>query len=86
MVRFIFQFGAASAVFLFSTIAAWYEGSAILDKPLEWRNSTPITQLMNGAVHESSNILQWDFFIFLASLCLLSGIFQGIYVMDCILL
>ena len=66
MVRFIFQFGAASAVFLFSTIAAWYEGSAILDKPLEWRNSTPITQLMYGAVHESSNILQWDFFIYAA--------------------
>ena len=66
MVRFIFQFGAASAVFLFSTIAAWYEGSAILDHPLEWRNSTPITQLMNGSVHESSNILQWDFFIYAA--------------------
>ena len=28
MFRFIFQFGAASIVFLFSAVAAWYEGSA----------------------------------------------------------
>ncbi len=66
MFRFIFQFGAASAVFLFSTVAAWYEGSAIMDHPSEWKNSTPITQLMYGTVNESSNILQWDFFIYAA--------------------
>ncbi|MCQ6282529.1 YjdJ family protein [Bacillus sp. EB600] len=66
MFRFIFQFGAASVVFLFSTLAAWYEGSAILDHPSEWLNSTPITQFMDGTVHESSNILQWDFFIYAA--------------------
>ncbi|MFB6804780.1 DUF4306 domain-containing protein [Peribacillus butanolivorans] len=55
-----------SVVFLFSIVAAWYEGkgSAILDHPSEWRNSTPITQLMYGTVHESSNILQWDIFIY----------------------
>ena len=66
MFRFIFQFGAASVVFLFSSLAAWYEGSAILDHPSEWRNSTPITQLFYGNVHESSDILQWDFFIYAA--------------------
>jgi hypothetical protein len=64
--RFIFQFGAVSAVFLFSTIAAWYEGSALLNHPSEWQNSTPITHLMYGTVHESSKILQWDFFVYAA--------------------
>lgn len=66
MFRFIFQFGAASVVFLFSSLAAWYEGSAILNHSSEWRNSTPITQLLYGNVHESSDILQWDFFIYAA--------------------
>lgn len=66
MFRFIFQFGVASVVFLFSSLAAWYEGSAILDHPSEWRNSTPITQLMYGIVHESSDISQWDFLIYAA--------------------
>lgn len=66
MFRFFFQFGAASVVFLFSALAAWYEGSAILNHSSEWRNSTPITQLMYGNVNESSDILQWDFFIYAA--------------------
>lgn len=66
MFRFIFQFGAASVVFLFSTLAAWYEGSAILDHPSEWRISTPITGMFYGNVHVSSDISQWDFFIYAA--------------------
>jgi cellobiose-specific phosphotransferase system component IIC len=66
MFRFIFQFGAASAVFLFSSLVAWYEGSALLDHPSEWRTSTPITQLVHGTVHVSSQISQWDFFVYAA--------------------
>ena len=62
MIRFIFQFVTSAGVFLFSSFVAWYEGSAILDHPSVWRNSTPFTQLMYGTVHESNNILQWDFF------------------------
>ena len=66
MFRFIFQFCVATGVFLFSTLAAWYEGSVILNHPSEWRNSTPITQLVYGEVQHSNNILQWDFFIYAA--------------------
>lgn len=66
MFRFIFQFCAVSVVFLFSSLAAWYEGSAILDHPSEWRISTPITQMFYGNVHVSSDISQWDFFIYAA--------------------
>jgi hypothetical protein len=66
MFRFIFQFGAASAVFLFSSLVAWYEGSSLLDHPSEWPSSTPITRLIHGAVHGSSQISQWDFFVYAA--------------------
>ncbi|WP_338452785.1 DUF4306 domain-containing protein [Niallia oryzisoli] len=66
MFRFIFQFCTATGVFLFSLLAAWYEGSAILVHPSEWQNSTPITQLIVGNVHVSSDISQWDFFIYAA--------------------
>lgn len=50
MIRFITQFGVAAMLLLFSTAVAWYEGSAILDNPWEWRYSTPFTQLINGRV------------------------------------
>ncbi|MBB6447444.1 YjdJ family protein [Bacillus benzoevorans] len=66
MFRFIFQFGAVSVVFLFSAIAAWYEGSALLDHPSEWKNTTPFTQLFYGPVQSDVDILQWDFFIYAA--------------------
>lgn len=66
MFRFIFQFGAASVVFLFSMIAAWYEGSALLDHPSEWKNTTPFTQWFHGPVQSERDILQWDFFIYAA--------------------
>ncbi|WP_071394270.1 DUF4306 domain-containing protein [Bacillus tuaregi] len=66
MLRYLFQFCTAFAVFLFSFLAAWYEGSALLNHPSEWRSSTPITQLMYGHVQQSSEILQWDFFVYAA--------------------
>jgi hypothetical protein len=66
MFRFIFQFGAATGVFLFSSLVAWYEGSALLDHPSEWPSSTPFTHLMYGTVHQSSQISQWDFFVYAA--------------------
>lgn len=66
MFRFIFQFGAASLVFLFAMIAAWYEGSALLDHPSEWKTSTPFTHWFRGPIQTEQDILQWDFFIYAA--------------------
>jgi len=63
MIRFITQFGVAAMLLLFSTAVAWYEGSAILDNPWEWRYSTPFTQLINGGVSYHSDISQLDYFI-----------------------
>ncbi len=37
MIRFVIQFSVSIALLLFSTAVAWYEGSAILDNPWEWR-------------------------------------------------
>ena len=59
-----FQFGLASSFLLFSTIASWYEGSAIVDNPWEWKYSTPFSQLINGPVHSSSDISQIDYLIY----------------------
>ncbi|HZH61603.1 MAG TPA: YjdJ family protein [Metabacillus sp.] len=64
MIRFITQFGVAAMFLLFSTAVAWYEGSAILNNPWEWRYSTPFTQLINGEVSNQSDISQLDYFIY----------------------
>ena len=66
MIRFIIQFGVASFFLLFSTTVAWYEGSAILDNPWEWKYSTPFTQLMYGVVSNPSDISRLDYFVYAA--------------------
>ena len=66
MFRFIFQFGAAVVVFFFAMVAAWYEGSALLDHPSEWKTTTPFTQWFHGPVQSERDISQWDFFIYAA--------------------
>lgn len=87
MFRFIFQFGAASIVFLFSACAAWYEGSALLDHPSVWKNTTPFTRLFHGSVQSETDILQWDFFIYAAKyqptypmIMLVSGLYLLLFI------
>jgi hypothetical protein len=58
------QFGLV--VILFSTVAAWYEGSAILDNPWEWKYSTPFSHMLYGEVHSDSDISQLDYFVYAA--------------------
>jgi len=43
-----------------STFIAWYEGSAIIDNSLEWKYSTPFTELFN------IDISQLDYFVYSA--------------------
>ncbi len=64
--RMFIQFGIASILMLFSTAVSWYEGSAILDNPWEWRYSTPFTQLLYGEVSKPSDISQLDYFVYAA--------------------
>ncbi|MDQ0232642.1 YjdJ family protein [Metabacillus malikii] len=66
MIRFIIQFSVVSIFLLFSTVFAWYEGSAILDNPWEWKYSTPFTQLLYGVVSNKNDISQLDYFVYAA--------------------
>jgi Domain of unknown function (DUF4306) len=60
------QFGLAVILLFFSTAAAWYEGSAILDNHWEWKYSTPFSQLLYGEVYSDSDISQLDYFVYAA--------------------
>jgi len=64
--RFLLQAGIVSISLLFSTVAAWYEGSAILTDPWEWKYSTPFSQLFYDEIQSSNQILQLDHFIYAA--------------------
>ncbi|QKY68549.1 YjdJ family protein [Lentibacillus sp. CBA3610] len=66
MFKFLLQAGIASILLLFSTVAAWYEGSAILTDPWEWKHSTPFSQLLYDEIQSSNQILQLDHFIYAA--------------------
>ena len=74
------QLGLSSMLFLFSALAAWYEGSNILQNSREWKYTAVFSQMINGEVLHSSDILLVDYFIYAAKffptfpiLMLLSG-------------
>jgi hypothetical protein len=62
----IVQFMFAILLILFSTTATWYEGSAILDNPWEWKYTALFSQWIHGEVQHHSDISQLDFFIYAA--------------------
>jgi len=49
-----------------STFIAWYEGSAIIEKPFEWKYSTPFTGLFNIEITNGHDISQLDYFVYAA--------------------
>lgn len=49
-----------------STCIAWYEGSAIIENSLEWKTSTPFTQLLNVDITNGQDISQLDYFVYAA--------------------
>jgi hypothetical protein len=66
MIKYIFQYLLASALLLFSTFAAWYEGSEIRDDPWEWKYSAFFSKMFNGEITNSADISQLDHFIYAA--------------------
>lgn len=66
MVCFFTQLGIAIIFLLLSTFASWYEGSAIVDNPWEWKYSTPFSQLLYGVVQNTYQISQLDYFVYAA--------------------
>ena len=49
-----------------STLIAWYEGSAIIENPFEWKYSTPFTRLFNIEITNGYDISQLDYFVYAA--------------------
>ena len=49
-----------------STAISWYEGSGIIDNPLEWKYSTPFSQIFNIEINNGQDISQLDYFVYAA--------------------
>jgi hypothetical protein len=62
----IIQLILASLLLVFSTGAAWYEGSAIEEVPWEWKHTAIFSQMANGQVEDRNDILQIDYFVYAA--------------------
>lgn len=67
-VLYFVQFGTAFMLFLFSSMASWYQGSALLSDPWEWKYSAKFTKLFYGAdsFKDAGDISQLDFFVYAA--------------------
>jgi hypothetical protein len=64
--RLAIQAGIGFIFLLFSTIAARYEGSALVDSPSEWKHSTPFTQILKTGFSDGRDISQLDYFVYAA--------------------
>lgn len=66
MFKYVFQLMVGFLFFMFSTIIAWYEGSAIIENSLEWKYSTPFSKLLNIEITNGHEISQLDYFFYAA--------------------
>ncbi|WP_409303937.1 YjdJ family protein [Peribacillus sp. SCS-155] len=78
--KILIQLGLSIMFLLFSTFAAWYEGSQILDDPWEWKYSAIFSNFVHGQVENVREIIWVDHFVYAAKfmpafplLMLLSG-------------
>lgn len=62
----LIQFGVVAMIWFFSALVSWYEGSAILDDPWEWKYSTPFSHWLAGPVVHEHDISQLDYFVYAA--------------------
>jgi Domain of unknown function (DUF4306) len=65
-IRYWSQVGVGLVVLGFASLVSWYEGSALLDNPWEWRYSAPLSELVHGSVTSSNDIVAIDFFVYAA--------------------
>ncbi|WP_211654950.1 DUF4306 domain-containing protein [Planococcus alpniumensis] len=56
----------AFLVFIFSTLASWYEGGQLRDISWEWKYSAVFSTWLNGPVNEADDILAIDHFVYAA--------------------
>lgn len=64
MFKYFLQLMIGGMVLLFSTVAAWYEGSAIIEHSLEWDYSTPFTHLLDIEILTGKEIVVFDYFVY----------------------
>lgn len=77
--RLLTKLGIGIVFLMFSMLATWYEGSEILDRPFEWKFSTPFS----GQVLNTSEISQLDYFVYAIKF---KPTFPAIAVLSCIYL
>ena len=64
MFKYILQLLIGGFVFLFSSLAAWYEGSGIIENSLEWKYSTPISTFLGIEIETGKEIVVLDYFVY----------------------
>lgn len=66
MFKYVLQLMIGFLFFVFSTIIAWYEGSAIIENSFDWKYSTPFSKLLNIEITNGHDISQLDYFVYAA--------------------
>ena len=66
MFKYVLQLIVGIFTLVVSTFIAWYEGSAITYKSLEWGYSTPFTKMLNIEITNGRDISQLDYFVYAA--------------------
>lgn len=66
MFKYVIQLIIGSLILLMSTAISWYEGSGIIENSLEWKHSTPFSQLFNMELNNGQDISQLDYFVYAA--------------------
>ncbi|MFD1019680.1 YjdJ family protein [Thalassobacillus hwangdonensis] len=64
--KYIIQYIVASLLLMFSTLVAWFEGSAIRQDPWEWKYTAFFSEKLNGEVTNATDLSQLDHFIYAA--------------------
>ncbi|MER2154015.1 MAG: YjdJ family protein [Solibacillus sp.] len=64
MFKYVLQIIAGILTLVVSTFIAWYEGSAIIENTLEWKHSTPFTNLFDKEIINGHDISQLDYFVY----------------------
>lgn len=66
MFKYVIQLILGFLTLLMSSAISWYEGSDIIDNTLEWKYSTPFSQIFNIEINNGQDISQLDYFVYAA--------------------
>ncbi|MGD6956609.1 YjdJ family protein [Rossellomorea aquimaris] len=78
-IKYWSQIGVGLLFFGFTVLFSWYEGSALMDNPWEWKYSTPFSGMIHGSGLTQEQIVDLDFFVYAAKF---SPLFPSIMIMS----